>query len=302
MSLKRKSNKIGRTKGDTLLDIITSFLLVLIIIIVGYPVIYVISSSFSSAVAIQAGRVLLWPVKFTLDGYKFVLQYRQVWIGYRNTLFYTVAGVLLSLFFKIVVAYPISRPRFHAKGFYTKLLIVTMLVNAGLIPTFLIKVGLGMFDTVWAVLLTGLIGAGNVFILRTAFRSSIPAELYDAAYIDGANEFQVLFKIALPLAKATMSVLTLYAIVGCWNDYFTAMIYLRNENLYPLSLCLRTILASARSIGTTGMEGQMQAMADQGAENIRYALIIISTVPVLAAYAVVQKYFKGGVMMGSVKG
>ena len=133
--------------------------LVLIIIIVGYPVIYVISSSFSSAIAIQAGRVLLWPVKFTLDGYKFVLQYRQVWIGYRNTLFYTAAGVVLSLFFKIVVAYPISRPRFHAKGLYTKLLIVTMLVNAGLIPTFLIKVGLGMFDTVWAVLLTGLIGA-----------------------------------------------------------------------------------------------------------------------------------------------
>ena len=244
----RKTNKIGRSKGDTILDIITSIILLLVILVVGYPVVYVLSSSFSSAIAIQGGRVLLWPVDLTIDGYKFVLQYRQVWIGYRNTILYTAGGVVLSLLFKILVAYPISRPRFHAKGFYTKLLIVTMLVNAGLIPTFLIKVGLGMFDTIWAVLLNGLIGAGNVFILRTAFRSSIPGELYDAAYIDGANEFQVLFKIALPLAKATMSVLTLYAIVGCWNDYFTAMIYLRNENLYPLALFLRTILSAAKSI------------------------------------------------------
>ncbi len=299
---KKKTNKIGRPFGDTVLDVITSVLLFSIIIIVGYPVIYVVSCSFSGAVALQSGQVVLWPVDFSLAGYNFVFQYQRIWIGYRNTIFYTIAGTMITLFAKTMVAYPISRPRFHARGVYTKLLIVTMLVNAGLIPTFLIKSKLGMYDTVWAVLLAGILGASDIFILRTAFKSSIPGELYDAAYIDGANEFQVLWKIAIPLAKATISVLTLYAIVGCWNDYFNAMIYLRNENLFPLSLFLRTLLTTAQGIESSGMDTSMQEQAQNGTEQIRYALIVISTLPVLLAYAVVQKYFKGGVMVGSVKG
>ena len=141
-----------------------------------------------------------------------------------------------------------------------------------------------------------------MFILRTAFRSSIPQDLFDAAAIDGANEFDCLWKIAVPLAKATISVITLYAIVGCWNEYFTAMIYLRNENLFPLQLFLRTILTSSKSMDVSDMDASSQMQAQNAAEQIRYALIVISTVPVLVAYGVVQKYFKTGVMIGSVKG
>lgn len=302
MFKKKEQKKIKRTVGDSFLELLTSLILILIIIVVGYPVIYVISASVSSASALQSGRVLFLPVEPNLDGYKFVLQYKQVWIGYRNTIFYTVVGTCITMFLQILCAYPISRPSFKARSVYTKIILVTMLVHAGMVPTFLIKTALGMYNTVWAVLLAACISAHNVFILRTSFRSSIPQDLFDAAAIDGANEFQCLWKIAIPLAKATISVVTLYAIVGCWNDYFNAMIYLRDENLFPLQLFLRTILTSNKTIDVSEMGSSSQAAAQNAAEQIRYALIVISTVPVLVAYAVVQKYFKTGVMIGSVKG
>jgi len=309
----RKVNtKIKQPFSDRILDVVTSLVLIAIIIIVGYPVVYVVSASVSSAVALQSGQVLLWPVVTTangfgrlgvnLNGYKFVLQYRQVWIGYRNTVFYTFFGTLITMFLQIIAAYPISRPNFKARKGYTTFILVTMLFGAGLIPTFLIKTALGMYDTVWAILLGGAISGSNIFILRTCFRNSIPQDLFDAAAIDGANDFQCLWKIALPLGKATISVITLYSIVGHWNEYFTAMVYLRNEELYPLSLFLRTMLCSTKSMDVGEMSTDMQQMANNAAEQIRYALIVISTVPVLVAYAIVQKYFKTGVMIGSVKG
>ena len=299
--IKKNPNKIKEPVGDRVLNGITVFFLLLIIIVVGYPVVYVVSASLSSASALQNGRVILWPVEPGIDGYRFVLAYRQVWIGYRNTLFYTTVGTIFTMTLQILCAYPLARPKFGARKAYTKVLLVVMLVHAGMVPTFLIKTSLGLYDTIWAVLLSGCISTHNVFILRTAFRSSIPQDLFDAAAIDGANEFQSLWKIALPLAKATISVVTLYSIVARWNEYFVAMIYLRNEELYPLSLFLRNMLVSSK-IDVSDMDASSQQQAQNAAEQLKYALIVMSTVPVLVAYGVVQKYFKTGVMIGSVKG
>lgn len=298
----KKKTAIKDPIGDRVLMAVTTAILILIIIAVGYPVLYVISCSFSSAKAIGGGQVLLLPVDFTLAGYEFVFQYEQVWIGYRNTILYTICGVCITLFLDITCAFPLSRSKFQGRGWYTAYLMATTIIGAGLIPTYIVKSNLGMVNTIWAVILAGAISVHNVIILRTAFKSSIPGELFDAAEIDGANDFQCLVKIAIPLAKATISVITLYSIVGCWNEYFNAMIYLRDKNLFPLTLILRTILTAGQQLDMSGVSASMQNIVSEGTEQIKYCLIIVSTVPVLVAYAVVQKYFKKGVMVGSVKG
>lgn len=302
---RNKANKIHESKGDAILNFILGCILVFVIIIIGYPCIYIISSSFSSSKAIETGSVILWPVDFTLEAYKFVLNYKQVWVGLRNTVFYCFMCILFNMSFTILVAYPLSRRDFQGKKFYNTVMFVATRFSPGLIPIFILKCNLGLYDNIWAIIIDGLFAYQHILILRTAFQTSIPGDLFDAAMIDGANHFQCLFKIAIPLAKATLSVLILYILVANWNGYFTAMIYLTKAELYPLQLVLRPIMTAASAMGSmdvSAMTSVYQQQADQGLENVRYALILISTVPMLCAYAVVQKYFKGGVMMGSVKG
>ena len=306
---RRKSTRIQDTFGDKVLEVVTTIVLFLLLIVVAYPVIFVVSASFSSSAALTSGRVLLLPVEPTVSAYKIVFGMKDILLGYKNTLFYTAVGTVMQMFMQIICAYPISKRNFQGRSVYTKIIVITMLVSAGLIPMYLVRQSLGLINNIWAILTSGLLGASNVFILRTSFRNSIPGELIDAAAIDGANDFQSLVKIALPLAKATISVITLYSIVAHWNNYFTAMIYLPNrEDLWPLQLFLRNLLISASSLGTAAAGGEGGDGASNTANNaeateqLRYALIVISTVPVLVAYAAVQKYFKGGVMVGSVKG
>lgn len=301
MARAKKSNKIRESRSDRILSGITTAVLILLLIIVGYPIIYVLSCSFSSSTALETGRVMLWPVEPTLAGYEFVLRYPTVWIGYRNTLFYTFFGVAFTMFLQIICAYPLARTSYHARGFFMKFFFITTMIGAGLIPTFIIKNALGMKDTIWAVLLAGILGVHNVIILRTALRG-VPSELYDAASIDGAGEIQIMTKIAMPLVKATTMVLVLYSAVGCWNDYFNAMIYLNNENLYPLQLFLRVILTANQSFDKTLVSAADQEIIDKGTQQLQYAMIVVATVPVLVFYFVVQKSFKKGVMIGSVKG
>lgn len=299
---KKSSTKINESFGDRLFNVITTIVLILVTIIVGYPCLFVISCSFSSTKALQSGQVFLWPVDFTLDAYEFVLNFKQVWIGYRNSIFYTVVGTIIGMIMRILAAYPLSRKTFQGRNIYMKIFYFCTLFGAGLIPSFILHVQLGMFDTIWPVLLAAAVSVSDIIILRTAFSSSIPGDLFDAAKIDGANDFQCLLKIALPLAKATLSVLMLYCIVAHWNEYFNSMIYLNNSDLFPLQLVLRPIMTMASSINTGDMPSASQQMANQGLDGVRYALIIIATVPALLAYFCVQKYFKGGVMVGSVKG
>lgn len=301
-ALKRRKQKIAEPFSDRVLDVVTTAVLLCLLIVVGYPVVFTLSASISSAEALNNGRVFLWPIGFSLNGYSYVLQFKQFFVAFRNSVFFTVVGSLIQLTLKIMLAYPISRPNFQGRRVYSKILVATMLVNAGMIPLFIIKTKLGLYNNIWAFLFTGGIATSDVFILRTAFRSTVPGELYDAASIDGASEYQMLWKIALPLCKATLSVITLYTIVGYWNNYMTPLIYLRKEELQPLSLFLRDILKSATSINQDGMSSDDIAALNEGWVQMKYAIIVISTVPVLAAYFVVQKYFKGGVMIGSVKG
>ena len=307
---KPKSIKINESAGDRVLNAITATILILIILIVGYPILYVIACSFTKTDALAAGRVVLWPVnmdgKFaiSLEAYDFVLQYKAVWTGFKMSVFYTVCDVLLQMTMTILVAYPLSRKTFQGRSMYTMIFYMSTRVSAGLIPGFILKCDLGLFDNIWAVLISGSVSVSHILILRTCFQNAIPGELFDSAMIDGATHFKCVTKIALPLAKATLSVLILYCIVGQWNEYFTSMLYLRNAELYPLQLVLRPIMQAATNIGmdTSSMSAAAQQQAQSGLENVRYALIVISSTPVIVAYFIVQKYFKGGVMMGSVKG
>lgn len=291
---KKNSTKIIESKGDRVLAAITTLIIILLLVIVGYPVIYVISSSFSSTNAIRAARVILLPVEFTTDGYDYVFARKDVWIGFRNSALYTLWGVSITMFLQIICAYPLSKRYYQGGKGIMMYFFFTTLFGAGMIPTFIVKgIYMGMFNSIWAILLAGAISVNNTIILRTAFRS-IPGELFDAAAIDGANDYQTMVMIGLPLVKATVSTLVLYSAVGCWNEYFNAMIYLRDDNLYPLQLILRNLLMSTQDIDPS--------VAESGIEQMRYALIVVSTVPVLLFYFVVQKYFKKGVMIGSVKG
>ncbi|MBR0466286.1 MAG: carbohydrate ABC transporter permease [Clostridia bacterium] len=299
---KKNPNKIIEPVSDRVLQGFCTVIILLLLVVVGYPVVYVISSSFSSAAAIQSGRVVFLPIDPTLAGYKFVFQYDTVWLGYRNSLFYTVFGTIINMFLSILFAYPLSKSDLPLRGFYNKLIVVTMLFGAGMIPTFILKSKLGLVDTIWAILLSGAVSIHNTMIIRTSFKSSIPKELYEAAKIDGANDFKCLTSIAIPLSKATLSVITLYYAVGHWNQYFTAMIYLRNKNLFPLQIFLRTILTAGQSIDASSVSETMLQQVQDGTQQIKYALIVVSTVPVILLYFIVQKYFKKGVMVGSIKG
>ena len=303
------------TSGDKVLYAFTTVILILIILIVGYPIMYVVSSSVSDSAAISSGRITILPMVFDsaastyrlgldFSGYKFVFAYDAVVRGFLNSLFYTVLGTVISLAFIILMAYPLSKGYFAGRKPISKLLVFAMLVSAGLVPTYLLETRLGLNGTIWAVILTGALNINNVFIMRTSFKNSIPGELFDAATLDGANDFQCLVRIALPLAKATVSVLMLYAAIRYWNNYFNAMLYLADrQDLWPLPLILRNFLLSTKEISSGGMSAaQQEAFANSGIYQIQFCLIVVATVPVLALYSFVQRFFEKGVMIGSVKG
>ena len=301
--LNSSRRKIKESFGDRMLLGFTTCVLVLVMIIVGYPVLYVISSSFSSNDALTAGRVVLFPVDPSMASYKYVFQYDELWQGYKMTIFYTICGTTITMIAQILCAYPLSRPKYQGRGGIMMIFFVTTMVGAGMVPTLIIRSAMGLYDNIAAVLLAGVLSVHNMIILRTSFRSSIPAELYDAAAIDGASDFQTLVKIALPLTKATLSVLTLYSAVGNWNEYFTSMIYLpSHKEWWPLQLVLRDIMAGKQQEQAAATTSQLSAMLDNGSEGRTFAIIVLTTVPVLLMYFVVQKYFEKGVMVGSVKG
>jgi len=291
-----------RTWGDKFVYAGSTFMLLAILVAVGYPVIYVISASMSSSEALLTGRVILWPVNFTLDSYKFVMKYNTIWQGLKNTIIVMVTQVSIELLLTVFCAYPLSKSTYRRRKYMTVIFFITMMFSAGLVPSFLIKSKLGLVGTRWAVIFCGCLGVSNMLIVRTAFKS-VPNELYEAAQMDGATHFQSLLKVGIPLIKATLSVILLYSMVGAWNEYFNSMIYLRDKMKYPLQLILRTILLSTEALDMENISSsQMLQQANDGIAGIKYALIVMSTVPILAFYLVIQKSFKKGVMVGSVKG
>ena len=298
-----KTNRMQRRgMSDKTFNAIVMVIMITFLIIVLYPLIYVVSSSFSSGTAVTTGRVLLWPVEFSVEGYKIVFSNKQVWTGYANTIFYTVGATLFGLISIIMTAYPLSRKGFQWRDFYAWYFIIPMYIGGGLIPTYIWMTDLHLVDTRLFMVISGAVGMSNVILMRTYFQSSIPNELLESAKMDGISDMGYLLKIVLPLSKAVVSVVTLYLIVGEWNSYFTGMIYLRDETKWPLQLVLRQILntstMNAQNVQDASLLAEMSAQADV----MKYALIVVSAVPMLILYPFVQKFFEKGVMIGSVKG
>lgn len=299
------SSAAGRQRmssGDRRFYTIVNIILIFLTIIVLYPLLYILASSFSSASAVSQGKVFLWPVEFSLEGYKRVFEYERVWIGYRNTIFYTILGTVVNVAMTLICAYPLARKGLPHKGLFSFLFTFTMMFGGGLIPTYLVVRSLGMVNTIWALIIPGAMSVYQMVIVRTFIMNTIPDELLESAKLDGCDDFRFFFQFVLPLSMAVIAVIALQYAVGHWNNYFTAMIYLNNDKLYPLQVFLREILIMSQ-MDASDFVDEETAVAIQGmADLIKYSLIVVSTVPILCAYPFLQKYFVKGVMIGSLKG
>lgn len=292
-----------RITQDKVVYFINYVLLALLFVIVLYPIIYIISCSFSSGDALMAGKVKLLPVDFTLDGYKAVFKYDSIWTGYKNSIIYTFVGTVLSLAFTLLAAYPLSRDDFRGRKVVSSLYLFTMMFSGGLIPTYLLISKLHMVDTIWAIVLPGAVSAYNVIVARTFFKESIPKELFEAASMDGCTDMKFFWKMVLPLSKPIIAVLCLWTVVACWNSYFSQMIYINSADKYPLQLVLRKILLlSEINLNSGAIDPEAIQRNRYLSEMLKYGTIIISTLPLMAIYPFVQKHFVKGVMVGSVKG
>lgn len=272
----------------------------IIIVIVLYPLLFIVSASFSDPARVLNGEVWLLPKGVTLDAYENILHNDKIWTGYRNTILYTTVGTAINIIMTILAAYPLSRPDLPGRNGIMVLITLTMFFNGGLIPTYLLVKDLGMVNTMWALIIPGAIATYNLIVMRTYFQSSIPWELQEAAHIDGCSNWRLLFSIILPLSKPILAVMVLFYAVGHWNSFFNALIYIRNEDLHPLQLVLREILLISQSDAVDGSVGLEESILL--AESIKYAVIIVSSLPVLLMYPLVQRHFVKGVMIGSIKG
>lgn len=298
-----KQHSILESRGDRFLNLVVGIVVALLVIVICYPIIYIVSCSFSSGAAVSSGRVLLWPVEFSLMGYRTVFAYKSVWVGYKNTIIYTVAGTALNVTLTTLAAYPLSRKKFQFRNFYMAIFMVTMFFSGGIIPSYICMSKLHLTGTRWAVLLSGSISCYNMIIMRTFFQNSIPEDLFDAARLDGANDFDYLFKVVIPLSKAIFAVITLYYAVAHWNAYFNAMIYTTGKaDLQPLQMVMKGILGASTIDITQVTDPTLLAQLQNSTDLIKYALIVMSTAPVMVVYPFVSRFFEKGVMIGSVKG
>lgn len=296
--------------GSAFFQYAVNTLMFIFLLIMAYPLIYVVSCSFSDPDAVNAGKVILWPVGFTLKGYEKVFENTDIWIGYANTIFYTVVGTSINLLVTIPAAYALSRRELKGKNIFMIFFMVTMYIGGGLVPTYLVIKDLGLLNTRSLLVILGALSVYNMIVARTFFSSSIPYEITEAARIDGCDDISILTKIVLPLSKAIIVVLTLYYGIGHWNSYFNAMIYLKDREKYPLQMFLREILLLSKYEAENLMNGASMTLdeiaaiqeAAKNADLIKYCVIIVATLPMLLIYPKLQKYFEQGVMIGSVKG
>ncbi|MBS5402107.1 MAG: carbohydrate ABC transporter permease [Bifidobacterium pullorum] len=285
--------------SDWVIDVIIWLLLALVVIAVLYPLWFVIISSFSSPNAVASGAVTFLPKDITLAGYEAVFKNDQIWNGYLNTIIYTVLGTIVNLVVTIPCAFALSRSEFKARRVIMFLFTVTMFFSGGLVPTYLLYQQLDILNTPLVFILPGAISAYNVIVARTFFETSIPEELHDAAQIDGMSYFGYFFRIVIPLSSAIIAVIGLYCFVAHWNDYMTGLIYVTDTDKWPLQNVLQQILlVNASSSQSAASASDQQQIADQ----LKFAIIIISTLPLLVLYPFLQKYFNKGVMLGAVKG
>lgn len=305
-ALNKRSRKMKRCREDVIFDSVIFIILTVTLVVVAYPLYWVIISSISDPAAVSGGKVVWMPVGFTTKGYLEVFKNSAVMKGFANSIFYTVCGVAINLVVTLPTAYALSRDKFGGKKIVTLFYMITMFFGGGLIPTYLVVKSLGMLNSMWALILPGCLSVYNMIVARTFFKTNISEELYEAAEIDGCTQGQFFFKIALPLSAAIIAILVLYYGVGHWNSYFSALVYISDADKYPLQLVLRNILITNETAlsQTATSEAARAALREkqQIIDVMKYSLIIISSIPVLVLYPFIQKHFVKGVMVGSLKG
>jgi len=304
---KKRNKRIESTVADKLFDIFNLCIWLIVLALIIYPLWYVIIASVSNADAIFDGKLSFWPIEFSLIGYEAIFNHELLMQSYLNSIFYTIAGSFLSVFFTMMAAYALSR-NFGGKKFIAFYFIFTMFFTGGLIPQFLMNQTLGLYNTVTLMIIINCISVWNLMIARTYIQTSIPEELFEAAMVDGANHFTYFFKVVLPLSKTIIAVLFVYYGVARWNDYFTALVYISDDSKLPLQTVLRRIIAQAQA-GTSldsfmffFGDGQMMAEAIRRAEVVKYGCIVVATAPIIIIFIYMQKFFVKGITMGSLKG
>lgn len=299
----RKTRMQKRTPADWAVDLTIGILIILILLAVMYPLWFIIIASFSDPRSVATGQVTLMPQGFGLGGYELILSDSRIWTGYRNTLIYAVLGTAVNLLVTLPAAFAMSRREFKPRRIIMFLFAFTMFFGGGLIPTFLLIKQLGLLNNMWVFILPGALSVFNMIIARSFFESSIPEELHDAAQLDGLSYFRYFLQVVLPLSSAIIAVTGLYYFVGHWNDFFTGLIFIRDQNLQPLQNVLQQILMANQSQqGAGGSVGQSSGQAQEFADQIKFGVIIVSTLPLLVLYPMLQRYFNKGVMVGAVKG
>ncbi len=289
-------------RADKIFDVVNCIIMVISIAIFIYPLIYIVSASLSSAESLWAGELWLFPKEFSLAAYQKVFENSDIWLGYKNTIILTLVGTSTNLVLTVMAAYPLSNRNFMLRTPLTVLYMITMFFNGGLIPTFLVVQDLHLLDSIWALILPNAVAFSNILIVRTYFQGTIPSELREAAWIDGCRHIRYLMSVVLPLSLPVLAVMALFYGVAHWNSYFGAVIYITDRNKYPLQMFLREILIK---VDMSKMVMPNSAAVNESVmlmETVKYAVIVVASLPVLMMYPFVQKYFVKGVMIGAVKG
>lgn len=298
-----------KIKSSTIFNFFTYGFLILLSIVILYPLYFTVIASFSDPYEVVSGNVMFWVKGFNINSYAEVFKNKEIWIGYRNGIAYTVFGTMLNLLLTIPAAYALSKKFLWKRNLVTSYFLITMYFSGGLLPTYIQVKSLGLLNKPYTLIILGGLSVYNLVVARTYFQTSIPESLYEAAEIDGCSQFGQFFRIALPLAKPIVAVITLYYAVGRWNNFFDSLVYITDSKLYSLQMVLRNILLQSQmalsQIDTSSMEAEALSDAVQRAyiaEAMKYSIIFIASLPMLIAYPFVQKYFVKGVMVGSVKG
>lgn len=303
----KTTSLIKDTRADKIFLIFVYVFLAISLLIVLYPLIYIVSASISNPHLVNSGEMWLLPKGVTFEGYRTLLGNSSIWRGYLNTIYYTVLGTSINLLVTLPCAYALSREDFYGRRAFTNFMLVTMFLSGGLIPSYLLIRSLGMLNTVWALVIPGAVSVYNVVVTRTFFQSTIPREMEEAAIVDGCSDFRLFMQIVLPLSTPIIAVMALFYGVGHWNSFFNALIYLSDRSMYPLQMILREILIlqdmSSNTVNNVTSEmANMLYSKQQLAQVIKYGVMIVSSLPVIIVYPFLQKYFVKGMMVGSIKG
>lgn len=303
--MSKKQNVINAysSKSDVVFQFFIILISIFVFIIVAYPLYFIVIASFSDSTLVNQGKVILYPKGFSTYGYSKIFEDTRILTGYKNTLIYTLGGIAVNLLFTLPAAYVLSCKQFRARKFIMGAFVFTMFFNGGLIPTYMLIKELHLIDNRLVMIIPFCVNVYNLIITRTFFEHTIPDELYEAAILDGCTHFRYFNTIVVPLSKAVISVIFLYYMVGHWNDFFNALLYLNKDDKQPLQIVLRNILLSNQVfMEGAGMGGEAGGYAQRYADQVKYGVIIVSTLPILCLYPFIQKYFEEGIMIGAIKG